>query len=881
VSDVLSRLSSALADRYRLEREVGAGGMATVYLAHDLRHDREVAIKVLHPDLGAALGGERFLNEIKTTAKLQHPHVLPLLDSGEADGLLYYVMPYVTGETLRARLERERQLPIDDALRITREVADALGAAHALGIVHRDIKPENILLQGGHALVADFGIALAVQSAGGARMTQTGLSLGTPQYMSPEQAMGEKTIDARSDIYALGAVLYEMLTGDPPFSGSSVQAIVAKVVNAEPEAPTLIRRTIPARVEVAVLRALAKLPADRWSDAGEFVRALADGANVSGTATAAARRSPVRLAAQWTPLTTAAALVAVSAVAFGLWLRASRDGAVRASSVMSFVIQPPPGFDLADETPSLASDGHLLAFIAESAGTRYIALRRMNAVDATILRGTAGEEFQPSLSPDGATLYFQQLSRVMRAPTDGGQPPAPVAGVPGLSSIRGRGFDVADDGSLLLSPDLAAGILHIDVKAQRIDTLRRVNIAAGEYGILNPTMLPGGRALLFSVLSRTGFALMARTLDGSREVKLVDGASAARFSAPALLVYAKGGDLYSAHFDPSSLALEGSPLPIAQGLPSNSLAGSYAPYFDVSAAGVLAILHGPRRFDGGVLQIVDRASGRRSTPRDSVGTRPHFSPDGRSLLAEDSSFIWIHDLTRGGTRTRFSRSALNYTAIWTPDGSRIAMSTYDGGPAQLWSYAVANPADARRLTTSSQRRYVASYSPDGKTLAFIEANTENGTDIWIRHDDGTETPLVKTPKAEHHPRFSPDGRLLAYASDATGRLEVYVQDYPATERPVRVSADGGTSPVWDPSGRQLFYLLGDDIMSVAVQGRAAALSFGTPRVELRTGGITRGDEVSSPFDISPDGRQFVLIMTPSSPPRHELHVIIGVQPPPR
>src|SRR5688572_15209031 len=185
--ETLQRLTAALADRYRVERELGAGGMATVYLAHDLKHQRNVAIKLLHPDLGAALGGERFLSEVRTTARLQHPHILPLLDSGDADGLLYYVMPYVTGETLRARLEREQQLPIDDALRIAREVADALGAAHALGIVHRDVKPENILLQGGHALVADFGIALAVQQAGGQRMTQTGLSLGTPQYMSPEQ----------------------------------------------------------------------------------------------------------------------------------------------------------------------------------------------------------------------------------------------------------------------------------------------------------------------------------------------------------------------------------------------------------------------------------------------------------------------------------------------------------------------------------------------------------------------------------------------------------------------------------------------------------------------------------------------------------------------
>src|SRR5687768_18290902 len=290
----VERLGAALAGRYRIERELGAGGMATVYLAHDLRHEREVAIKVLHPDLGAALGGDRFLSEIKTTARLQHPHILPLLDSGDADGLLYYVMPYVTGETLRARLEREQQLPIDDALRIAREVADALGAAHALGIIHRDIKPENILLQGGHALVADFGIALAVQHAGGARMTQTGLSLGTPQYMSPEQAMGERAVDARSDIYALGAVTYEMLTGDPPFTGATVQAIIAKALTERPVPPSTVRDTVPPGVEQAVLRALAKLPADRFANAAEFVAALRADASVTAMRPAAAGARTVR-----------------------------------------------------------------------------------------------------------------------------------------------------------------------------------------------------------------------------------------------------------------------------------------------------------------------------------------------------------------------------------------------------------------------------------------------------------------------------------------------------------------------------------------------------------------------------------------------------------
>src|ERR671913_275527 len=268
--DAISKLRTSLAARYEIEREIGAGGMATVYLAKDPRHDRNVALKLLNPELGAVLGVERFLSEIQVTANLQHPNLLPLFDSGAADGLLYYVMPFVDGESLRGRLTRETQLPIDDAVAIARGIAAALDHAHRLGVIHRDIKPENVLLRDGQPVVADFGIALAVSHAGGARLTQTGLSLGTPQYMSPEQAMGERTIDPRSDIYALGAVAYEMLTGDPPFTGSSVQAVVARLLSEEPRALAIQRRSIPEHVEAAVMRALEKLPADRFASAAEL-----------------------------------------------------------------------------------------------------------------------------------------------------------------------------------------------------------------------------------------------------------------------------------------------------------------------------------------------------------------------------------------------------------------------------------------------------------------------------------------------------------------------------------------------------------------------------------------------------------------------------------
>ena len=265
MTDAAVRLAAALADRYHIERELGMGGMATVYLAHDVRHDRKVALKVLRAELAAVIGAERFLAEIKTTANLQHPQILPLFDSGNAEGFLFYVMPYVEGESLRDRLSREKQLQVPDALRFASEVASALDYAHRHGVVHRDIKPENILLHEGQALVADFGIALAVSTAGGGkRMTETGMSLGTPHYMSPEQAMGEREITPKSDVYALGCVVYEVLLGEPPFTGPTAQAVIAKVMTEKPGPIVSRRDRVPPHVEEAVFTALEKLPADRF-----------------------------------------------------------------------------------------------------------------------------------------------------------------------------------------------------------------------------------------------------------------------------------------------------------------------------------------------------------------------------------------------------------------------------------------------------------------------------------------------------------------------------------------------------------------------------------------------------------------------------------------
>ena len=363
MTTISDRLKAALADRYRIERELGRGGMAVVFLAEDLRHHRPVALKVIRPELTAGLGPDRFLREIDVAAHLQHPHILPLFDSGQladGSGTLYYVMPYVEGESLRARIDREKQLPLDDAVRLALEVADALGAAHDQGVIHRDIKPENILLQGGHAVIADFGIARAVTAAGGERLTESGMALGSPHYMSPEQATAGG-VDGRADLYSLGCVLYEMLTGSPPFTGTTAQAIMARHSVDTVSPVRTVRGTVPEAVERVVLRLLAKVPADRYATAGEFAKALARAAAGEEPAPPARRRR------SW--LVPAAILLA-GVVAVALWSGGQMSGGTGANGAASGpVSQRVAILSFASLSPDTA-DAYLARGVSEEIASR-------------------------------------------------------------------------------------------------------------------------------------------------------------------------------------------------------------------------------------------------------------------------------------------------------------------------------------------------------------------------------------------------------------------------------------------------------------------------------------------------------------------------------
>ena len=477
-----AQVHASLTGRYEIEREIGRGGMATVYLARDARHDRSVAIKILHADLAAALGPERFLQEIRLTAALQHPHILGLIDSGlfAADagalaGRPFYVMPFVNGESLRQRLDREQQLPVADAVRIAVEVAGALDYAHRHGVVHRDIKPENILLHDGSALVADFGIALALTAAGTQRMTQTGLSLGTPQYMSPEQAMGERTTTPRADVYALGAVTYEMLAGEPPFTGPTVQAIVARLMSEEPRALTGQRRNIPQHVNDAILRALEKVPADRWNTAAEFSSALTNGAPIP-RADASTARHPIR-AHRAIPWLVSAGACVIAAWATARATRVDPSPVVRAELTLG---------DSAGVGVLAILPGDSLLVIGGRAN-RPLSLVRVATGESAPLRGTEGAT-AVGASPDGRSIAFVARQQLWRMALPEG---APVSLTP---TNRVMAVEWSDEGRIAVSEELGARVTVIPAAGGAKDTLPRVHATQ----VLSIAAFPGGRWLLSS-----------------------------------------------------------------------------------------------------------------------------------------------------------------------------------------------------------------------------------------------------------------------------------------------------------------------------------------------------------------------------------------------
>ncbi|MGH7560264.1 MAG: protein kinase domain-containing protein [Gemmatimonadales bacterium] len=839
---MIARLQEALLQRYQIERELGAGGMATVYLAHDVRHDRKVALKVLQPELAAVIGAERFLAEIRVTANLQHPHILPLHDSGEVDGLLYYVMPFIEGVSLRARLTREKQLPVPEAVRIATEVASALDYAHRHGVIHRDIKPENILFHEGRALVADFGIALAATSAG-KRMTETGMSLGTPYYMSPEQAMGEREITPRSDVYALGAVLYEMLCGEPPFTGPTAQAIVAKVLTTDATAPRAVRRTIPPHVDAAVMQALEKLPADRFASAAEFAAALANPAFAApvGSRVVAlpARRRAVTLL-PWALLAAALGVLALTR------LRSPRPASQSVHRLAIVLPEEMAWVEMTGSSIALAPNGQTLAYTGRGRVVQQIYLRHMDRADPVLVQGSENGG-RPIFSPDGRWVGFVGNSGFVKAPVAGGPSEAVcrLGGYFWLTWLESGGIVFADgtDGLRQCSPTGETGILLEN------DSTETFN---------HPHGLPDDRGIVFTVRRGGVDRLAVLDLETRKIEQLGILGADPRYVETGHLAYATpDGTIRAVRFDPKSLSPSGESMVVGEGV---SIERDGAAGMAVSRSGTLVTISasGVAR----ALELVDRA-GRAERLTQEVGEfyGPRLSPDGRRIaVSRGEVTLWVFDRDqRTMTQLPLDGSALR--PVWTNDGRRIAYVRQMGAKVDLRIMNADGSAPPESLLTlSGLSPWHVQLTPDNRSLVVRTVGGSGIRDIWLRSrgPDTTLVPMVVTPANEVSPSISPNGKWMAYTSNESGRPEIYVRSFPGAGMRYQVSLSGGDEAVWSPRGHELFYRSGKDFIAAEVR---TVPSFEVLRRTTLFSNPEYGDldGTYQDYDVTPDGRQFVMI----------------------
>jgi serine/threonine-protein kinase len=871
VPELLGRLQSALVDRYRLDREIGAGGMATVYLAEDVRHDRRVALKVLRPELAAVIGAERFLAEIKLTANLQHPHLLPLFDSGEADGFLFYVMPYVEGESLRSRLTREKQFPVPEAIRIATEVASALDYAHRHGVVHRDIKPENILLHDGQALVADFGIALAASKASGTRMTETGMSLGTPHYMSPEQAMGERDITPRSDVYALGAVLYEMLTGEPPFTGNTAQAIVARVLTESPRRLLPQRHTIPSHIEAAVLTALEKLPADRFATAAEFAAALRDTGYAStvpmpsaATAPAAAPKTTQR---RWLPLVIpAGALLLGAAAGAAVWPRL-RPAAPPQLSQWSLALKSNQALQPPDPAGgariALSPDGRALAYIGPGESGNRLWLRRLDQLEATPIAGTDNAS-EPFFSPDGRRIGFIKGGTEVRIASLSGAPTVTLTNKANTTS-----GDWAEDGYIYFEMD--SGVVRMRPAGGEPEPVYKIDTRKKELATEWVHVLPGATAAVFRLRhvgqGASDFEIMATRLPNGPAKHLLRGVYAT-YAAGHLLVVTADGKLISMPFDPKTLETTGAPVALMEGIGVRGNAFNID--FSIADNGTVAYTTGGTEASliatwvtrEGLVAPVDPDW----DPQGIIGSAA-LSPDGKAiavaLTREGRQNIWVKRLPTGPfSRLTFSDTSSGRPA-WSADGRDVYYISDRSGSGVGTLYA-------RRSDGTGSPRVVLNYKDDigqaratrdGRWILLRTAPVPPAsTDILgLRVGDSVPVPLVAGPANEFYPMVSPDGRWLAYTSDESGGNEVYVRPFPETSGAKwQVSTAGGDRPVWSSTGRELIYLNRKNEMISAQIPPGATFSVGSQRVLTSTLPFATVAAVPS-FWPSPDDKRFMML----------------------
>lgn len=874
LNDPLVALRAGLRDRYRIEGQLGAGGMATVYAAHDLRHRRQVAIKVLRPDLAIALGADRFLSEIAVTAGLAHPHILGLIDSGAVEDVLYYVMPLVDGVTLRECISRQRQVPIEECIAIARAVASALDYAHRHGVIHRDIKPENILLQDGHAMVADFGIALAVEHAAGARLTKSGHLVGTPLYMSPEQAAGDAPLDARTDIYALGCITYEMLAGAPPYEGSSVQAILTAVMTSEPTPVNLRRNSVPDFVSAAVHTAIEKAPADRFATAAEFAEALLRPTERTTRQLKRLQAGKARRSVRPAAAALGAAIALASGMAIGLLMP---DRPPPPDPTRHWNMLLPEGAPLALTGPgplgvwqaavSLAPDGRILAYVAPRGNTSTLVVRALDRDSAVVLPGTDGA-YHPFFSPDGNWIGFFTGNELRKVPVRGGSPIT-------LATVERPGGATwpTDDRILLFQQD---GFQMTWVSAS--GGVQSVVTLETQFG--TPSTLPGGQWVVgqlssgqLGLLSLDGATQLAITrrgvlpLDSVVTADLLFGASPTYVSTGHLVFGSDDGVLMALPFDSRRLQVMGSPVPVVSGVRIEEGYG-FAEYA-LSPDGTLIFVPGLNQLHGNVVMInTDGSLDTLPLPRARY-SQLRMSPDGARFAAQLQKPVggWdviVMDLATGVRRVVPVEGEYRaFPAAWFPDGRTLMVGLWDPVRFLIRGVRLYGLESGRweEVVDSDDGSYLT-VAPNGRD--FVASDWRTG-DIFVRavRDDTTK---IRIPARGSAASFSPDGRWLAWGGVDGG---VAVSSVPPTGA-IHPVVQRGQQPLWSPDGRFLIYRDGRRFYEVPVSTENGFRA-GLPRL------VAEGPFVRTfawNHSIAPDGRVVTLASVPGRSTR-ELGVITG------
>jgi serine/threonine-protein kinase len=860
----------ALGD-YRVQGVLARGGMGTVYRAIDPRLDREVAIKALPGFAAGSPELRRLEREARLLASLNHPNIAVVYELLFVEDTPYLVLELVPGESLAARIGRG-PLPLPEAIHVAEQVAEALEEAYRNGVVHRDLKPANVMLTpAGRIKVLDFGLAKGQPERSPdltpsrpehtPPTTREGVVMGTPAYMSPEQARGEP-VDHRTDVWALGCILYEMVTGQRAFRGDTVTETIAAVLRDTVDWSRLPAAT-PAALERLLRRCLQKDPRLRLQDIGDARIELLEMPYVPpGTA--------ARLVARWwRRAALAAGAAALAAVLPAGWRALSAPTAGPPANPIRVSVAMGPDLRLwIGASPSLAisPDGTRLAFVGEGGGRTQLFERELGSYTPTPVRNS-DDARAPFFSPDGRWIGFFAQGELRKVAAAGGTPER-IA----VTGLQPRGATWGEDGRIVFAHVGAPGLQAVDAGGGEVRSLSEVDRARGEVGHLWPHWLPGGRTLVFTVQHAVGAAEELFTLTpatGERR-RLREGAQAA-YAASGHLLFVGGGRLEAAPFDARRLAITGPGVSVLDGL---AVYPRGAAVFALSAGGALAYVP---PVETAALAWLDEQGRAEPVPTpDGTPGWPRISPDGRRVALHlgrrGSREVWLLELDRPRALRQLTFEGGGFP-VWSPDSRHVAFASQRAGAAGLAVVAADGSEEPRRMIDGTRTRIPVSWSKNGR-LAYYEIGEGSQRDIWVVDAEGREppAPFVASPANEFSPCFSPDGRWLAYVSNETGRNEVYVRPYPPPGPVTAVSIDGGTEPVWRRDGAELFYRHGDDLVAVAVKA-GPRFTVGAPRRVLQTDMVPNA--AGNPgYDVTPDGRRF-LMLRPAGASVEEVRLVLG------